>query len=67
MGRKSRATVAGVADRHATDLVDKLGIALRDARHRAGLTQAQSAARAGISQATWSALENERDPRSAGR
>ena len=63
MGRKSRATVAGVADRHAIDLVDKLGIALRDDRHRAGLTQAQSAARAGISQATWSALENERDPR----
>ena len=63
MGRNSRATSAGPADRHASDLAQRLGAALRDARHRARLTQREAARRAGIAQATWSSLEIERDPR----
>ena len=36
---------------------------LRDARIRVGLTQAEGAARAGLSQGAWSRLENDGDPR----
>jgi len=64
MGRTSRrAHVSGAADRHAADLALRLGAALREARARARLTQAAAAARAGLSQPTWSALESERDAR----
>lgn len=64
MSRNSRrATAAGKAERHATDLSAKLGAALRDARRRSALTQSHAARRAGIAQGTWSALEIERDPR----
>lgn len=51
------------ADRHATDLSGRLGAALRNARVRAGLSQAAAARRAGITQQTWSALEIDRDAR----
>lgn len=60
-GRRPRATVAGDADRHAADLAAKLGAALRDSRTRSKLSQAETAARAGIAQATWSKLERTRD------
>jgi transcriptional regulator with XRE-family HTH domain len=64
MGRTSRrATAAAKADRHAAEVAQRLGAALRDARRNALLTQRVAADRAGLSQATWSALENERDPR----
>ncbi len=36
---------------------------MREARRRAGLTQAQAARRAGLSQSTWSRLETEADAR----
>ena len=62
MTRRARARVAPVADRHAADLAARLGKALREARVRAGLTQAAAARRAGVSQGTWSRLENDRDP-----
>lgn len=61
--RATRATSAAKADRHASELAQRLGAALRDARRNARLTQEIAAGRAGLSQATWSALENERDPR----
>ena len=60
---RCRATVAGSADRHAIDLAGRLGLALRDARTAAGLTQAQAGVRAGIAQSIWSRLEISRDPR----
>ncbi len=64
MGRTSRrAAAAAKADRHAAEVAHRLGAALRDARRGVHLTQSVAAGRAGISQATWSALENERDPR----
>ena len=63
MGRRARATIAGQADRHATDLAARLGAALKDARTRTGLTQTQAAARAGLVQTTWSKLERDRDTR----
>jgi transcriptional regulator with XRE-family HTH domain len=64
MGRNNRrATVAGPADRHSADLAGRLGAALRDRRRRARLTQSEAAARAGLSQSTWSDLENGRDAR----
>ncbi|MEO6350452.1 MAG: helix-turn-helix transcriptional regulator [Candidatus Limnocylindrales bacterium] len=56
-----RATAAAAANRHATELARKLGAALRDARRQAGLTQAAAGAPAGLSQATWSSLEVDRD------
>ena len=61
MGRHRRASVATIADRHAADLAARLGAALRDARRRANLTQAQAAAKAGLIQTTWSKLERDRD------
>ncbi len=64
MGRNGRrATIAGVSERHAVDLASRLGAALRDARGRAGLKQAEAAAKAGLGQTTWSSLEVDRDPR----
>jgi len=63
MTRRPRATVGLAADRHASELAERLGLALRDARVRAGLKQAVAGARAGISQATWSKLERNRDAR----
>ena len=64
MGRNSRrATIAGVSERHAADLAMRLGAALRNARRHAKLNQAEAAARAGLSQTTWSSLEVDRDPR----
>jgi transcriptional regulator with XRE-family HTH domain len=61
MSRRPRARSAGEAERHATDLAAKLGKALRDGRRRAGLKQREAAARAGLSQPTWSMLEIARD------
>jgi transcriptional regulator with XRE-family HTH domain len=61
MERHGRATVANAAERHATDLAGRMGKALRDARTRLALTQAQAALRAGIDQTTWSRLEINRD------
>lgn len=61
MGRRPRASVAGDADLHATDLARKLGAALRDARLKAKLSQRQAAEKAGVSQPTWSKLERKRD------
>jgi transcriptional regulator with XRE-family HTH domain len=55
--------VAGAADRHASDLSKRLGAALRDARSVNRLTQREAGARAGISQGTWSKLENNEDSR----
>lgn len=67
MGRNSRtgrrATAAAKAERHAGELAARLGAALKDARRAARLTQAESAHRAGLTQPTWSSLENDRDPR----
>lgn len=63
MGRASRATAAARAERHAFELAGRLGAALKDARKLAGLSQAAAARRAGISQATWSSLEVDRDAR----
>ena len=63
MGRRPRATAAAKADRHASELAKKLGASLRDARLRSGATQAAAAARAGLSQASWSELETRADPR----
>jgi len=63
MARRARAKIAPIADRHAADLAARLGRAIRDARVRAGLTQVAAASRAGLSQGTWSRLENDRDPR----
>ena len=64
MGRRNRrATAAAAADRHSSDLARKLGGALADARRRARLSQRAAATKAGLSQATWSSLENERDAR----
>lgn len=61
MGRQQRASRAGDAERHASSLAETLGKALRDGRHRLRLTQAQAAARAGLSQGTLSRLEVARD------
>jgi transcriptional regulator with XRE-family HTH domain len=61
MVRRTRAKVAGDAERHASDLAGKLGLALRDARKRHGLLQAEAAHRAGLDQTTWSRLERDRD------
>jgi transcriptional regulator with XRE-family HTH domain len=61
--RPERSRVGPSADRHAAELARKLGKALRDGRTRAGLTQAQAAARAGFSQGAWSRLETNSDPR----
>lgn len=58
-----RSRVGPTADRHSTDLSLRLGKSLRDARIRAGLTQAEGAARAGLSQGAWSRLERDGDPR----
>lgn len=67
MGRNGRncrrATAAVRAERHAVDLTARLGAALEDARRIAGLSQADAAVRAGITQSTWSRLEKDRDPR----
>jgi transcriptional regulator with XRE-family HTH domain len=59
---RNRAVVGPSAERHATELAQRLGAALKDARHRAGLTQAIAARRAGLKQSTWSRLEVDRDP-----
>jgi len=61
--RVERSSVGPGADRHAADLSKRLGKSLREARSRAGLTQAAAAARAGISQGGWSRLEIDADPR----
>src|SRR4051812_24449042 len=58
-----RSRIGPRADRHAAELTKKLGKALRDARLRLGLTQAQTASRAGISQSAMSRLETNADPR----
>src|SRR4051794_3408488 len=58
-----RARVGPTADRHASELARNLGKALREARLRADLTQAQAARRAGLSQGGWSRLEHDADPR----
>lgn len=63
INRTTRAAKATQADRHAADVAARLGAALRDARRSAGLFQAEAGRRAGLSQATWSALENRRDAR----
>jgi transcriptional regulator with XRE-family HTH domain len=60
---KRRATGTAKAEQHAAELAGRLGAALRDARGRVGLKQVDAARRAGISQATWSSLEIDRDPR----
>src|SRR5688500_4661576 len=61
--RPERARIGPTADRHAAELTGKMGRALHDARRNLGLTQAQAAARAGISQSGWSRLEIDGDPR----
>jgi transcriptional regulator with XRE-family HTH domain len=61
--RQTRATAAARAERHATELASRLGKALKEARLAIGLTQAAAARRAGMSQATWSALETDGDAR----
>src|SRR5204863_5381616 len=64
MARNSRRATSGPqAERHAAELATRLGKGLRDARRQQGLTQAEAARRAGISQPTWSLLETDRDPR----
>lgn len=63
MARTKRATAAAPADRHAADVAARLGAALREARRAGGLTQVEAARRAGLAQATWSALETRRDAR----
>jgi transcriptional regulator with XRE-family HTH domain len=56
--RARRATRAVVAGRvHATAVAHRLGVALREAREAAGVTQAEVAARTGISQPMVSRLE----------
>lgn len=63
VGGAERATVGPSADRHSAELSRKLGKALREARVRAGLTQAETAAKAGLSQGALSRLERDADPR----
>src|SRR5687767_3214570 len=58
-----RATAGPRADRHAAELTTRLGKMLKDARSVTGLTQSQASAIAGITQSTWSRLENDGDPR----
>jgi len=67
VGRKSRAAKRtarqATADRQADVLVGRLGVMLKDARLRAGMTQATAAQSAGLSASTWSWLETGRDGR----
>ena len=61
--RPERARVGPAADRHSAALAARLGKGLRDARQAARLTQAEAAARAGLSQGGWSKLETQGDGR----
>src|SRR5438132_12655233 len=58
---RERASHSTRAERHAADLAGRLGGSLRDARLRLGYRQIDAARRAGLSQATWSSLEIDRD------
>jgi transcriptional regulator with XRE-family HTH domain len=61
MGNFSRENRAGrhvvIGRRRAQAVADRLGVGLKDARASTGMTQADAAGRAGLSQPRWSQLE----------